>query len=98
MEENKKLNIVWMANAQTILEVIELAKANGKKAGESMEAEVIEIWKKYKDQPEKIQILGLTEQDKDMLLGNLREEGLKILDLDEEARRKKNDKENSQEG
>ena len=50
---------------------------------------LIEIMNKY---PDKINLIGKTEMDKDLLIGNLRENGVKIFDLDEEERRKNNEK------
>jgi len=47
-----------------------------------------EVLKKRKD---KIEHLGTSEKDIDLLAGNLREEGLKILNLKELERRKRND-------
>jgi len=71
-------------------EAIILGKERGKKEGDDLTQEFFEIAAK-KNKLEKIKHLGQTEMDKGLIVGNLREEGLKILDLDEEKRRKEND-------
>ena len=71
-------------------EAIKLGKERGKKEGENIEQEFFEIAAKL-GKMEKIQHLGQTEMDKGLITGNLREEGLKILDLDEEKRRKEDE-------
>lgn len=80
------MNKMFMMSLDIYLEAIELAHKNGKVAGDSIAEELLEIMKKYKD---KVTYLGETEKDKDLIVGNLREEGLKILDLDEKERQKK---------
>jgi hypothetical protein len=72
-------------------EAIKLGKERGKKKGDNIEVEFFEIAKKL-GKLNNIKHLGQSEQDKDMIIGNLREEGIKILDLDEEKRRKENEK------
>jgi len=84
--ENKK-QALFIMNISDYLEICELALKNGKKAGESMHEEFLEIMNKKKD---KIKFLGITEKDKDLLTGEFREEGYKILNLDEIERRRKN--------
>jgi hypothetical protein len=78
-------NKMFMMSIDIYLEAIELAQKNGKKVGDSIEKELIEIIKKHKDE---VKYLGETEKDKGLIVGNLREEGLKILDLDERKRQK----------
>ena len=68
-------------------EAIVLGKERGKIEGDNLEKEFFEIAEK-KGLTNKIKHLGQTELDKDMIVGNLRENGLKILNLDEEKRRK----------
>ena len=75
---------VWMTDIETILEVYELAKQHGKKPGDSIEEEFIEIMKKKQIKP-----IGSTDQDIDMLTGNLRENGIKVRNLKEDERNKK---------
>ena len=76
---------MWKLDIDTALEIFELAKSHGKKAGDNCQVEFDEIKKKY---PEKFKDLGITNQDVDLLTGNLREKGLKILNLKEIERRK----------
>jgi len=89
------MNNLFMLDIDTYIEIMEeaiiLGKERGKKEGENIEQEFFEIAAKL-GKMEKIQHLGQTEMDKGLITGNLREEGLKILDLDEEKRRKQNGK------
>jgi hypothetical protein len=66
------------------LEIIELAKLHDKTEGDDMTAELEEIAKKY---PDKVKFLGETEKDLDLLCGDMRENGYKILNLKEIERR-----------
>jgi hypothetical protein len=75
---------------EIIEEAIKLGKERGKKEGENIEVEFFEVAKK-KGKLNNIKHLGQTEMEKDLLIGNLREEGIKIFDLDEEKRRKENE-------
>jgi len=73
------MNNIFITDIDTILEVYELAKNNGKKEGDNIQEEFTEIMKRY---PEKFKYLGVTEMDKDLLLGNIREETKKkVLDM-----------------
>ena len=74
-----------MTDVETMLEVYKLAQERGKKAGDSVEEELLEVMNKKK---EKIKILGTTEQDLDMLTGELRERRFKVLNLKELERQK----------
>ena len=89
------MNNLFMLDIDTYIEIMEeaikLGKERGKKEGENIEQEFFEIAAKLRKM-EKIQHLGQTEMDKGLITGNLREEGLKILDLEEEKRRKENEK------
>ena len=68
-----------MLDIETLLKVYELGQKHGKKAGDNLQEEFDEIKLMY---PEKFSFLGTTKLDKDLILGNLREETkLKILDL-----------------
>ena len=78
--------LIEATDLETTLEIFELAKKNNKKAGDSCQSEFEEILKK---KPEKFTYIGKTNQDIDMLTGNLREKGLKILNIKEEERRNK---------
>jgi len=88
------MNNLFMLDIDTYIEIMEeaikLGKERGKKEGENIEQEFFEIAAKL-GKMEKIQHLGQTEMDKGLITGNLREEGLKILDLDEEKRRKEDE-------
>ena len=83
-----------MLDIDTYIKIMEkaiiLGKEKGKKEGEDISAEFFEIAKKQ-GKLNNIKHLGQTEMDKGLITGNLREEGLKILDLDEEKRRKENE-------
>jgi hypothetical protein len=78
-------NLFWI-DRETYLKIIELAKQHEKQTGESIQEEFDEIKNLY---PEKFKFLGTTDMDKDLLLGNLREETkLKILDLTQHSEQK----------
>lgn len=72
---------------ETYFEVYELAKKHGKKPGDSMQEEFEEILKKR----EKIKLIAKVDKDIDMLTGELRGKGLKVLNLKEIDRKKKNE-------
>jgi len=80
-------NKISLITFEIYLEIVELAKKHGKKSGDSMQEEFDEILKKY---PDKVKELGTTDMDVDLLTGNLRENGKKVLNLKEEDRRKEN--------
>jgi len=82
------MNNVWKLDIDTVCEIYELALAHGKKAGESMQEEFDEVRKRH---PDKFQCLGQTEQDIDLITGNLREEGKRVLNLNELQRGKDNE-------
>ena len=67
-------------------EAIKLGKERGKKVGDDLGKEFFEILKK---KGKKIEFLGIPNQDSDLITGNLREKGIKILNLNEEMRRNK---------
>jgi len=90
------MNYIYSINSEDLLkiysEAVELAKQHGKKTGEDFGEELFEIAKKYNIT---IIPLGSTEKDGSMLTGDLREEGKKILNLNEEMeKRKNNEKQN----
>ena len=68
-------------------EAIELAKQHGKKVGEDFGEEFNEVAKKYNI---KLNCLGSTEMDAGLITGNLREEGLKVLNINEEMEKRNN--------
>ncbi len=80
-----KKNSIYLLSIEDYLKIIELAKKNGKKAGDSMKDEFMEYLKTVKN----IEKIGEIEMDIDLLAGNLREEGLKILNLKELERKNK---------
>ena len=85
------MNNIWTTSISDFLEIyeeaIKLGKERGKKEGDNLEQEFFEIANKKNKIPKHI---GQTEMDKDLLVGNLRENGHKILDIDELNRRKDN--------
>ena len=88
------MNNLYLINPEDYLtimeEAIKLGKERGKKEGENIEQEFFEIAAK-KNKLDKIKHLGQTEMDKGLITGNLRENGINILDLDEVIRRKENE-------
>lgn len=83
MEKKKIKFALFQTDIDTALEIMELAKKHGKKPGDSMQEEFEEVKKSGK-----VKLIGLTDKDCDLLTGNLREKGLKILNLNEIERRK----------
>ena len=83
------MNDMWLITAEIYEEIINLALTHGKKEGESMQEEFEEIRKKHSE----IQHLGTTDKDIDMLTGELRDKGQKILNLNEEERKRKRNEE-----
>jgi len=77
---------LFMTDIETSCAIYELAKLNGKKPGDSCQEEFETI---LKERPEKFTYIGKTDTDVDLLTGNLRERGLKILNIKEIDRRKK---------
>ena len=88
------MNNIYLINPEDYIEImgeaIILGKERGKKEGDNLEQEFFEVAEK-RGKLNNIKHLGQTEMDKGLITGNLREEGLKILDLDEEKRRKENE-------
>jgi len=78
------MNNIRIVDLGMYLEVVELALLHGKQEGEDMTAELEEIAKKY---PDKVKFLGESNLDVDMITGNLRENGYKILNMKEIERR-----------
>jgi hypothetical protein len=74
-------------------EAIILGKERGKKMGDNLEQEFFEVAEK-KGMTNKIKHLGTTDKDSDLLTGDLREEGFKIINLKELERKRNNDKSN----
>lgn len=74
---------MWSITIEDYVEIIDLAKKNGKKTGDNIEEEMLEIMKKKSKKP-----FGTTDKDIDMLTGELRDKGIKVINLKEEERRK----------
>ena len=87
------MNNLYLINPEDYLTIMEeaiiLGKERGKKEGDNLEVEFFEVAEKL-GKLNNIKHLGQTEMEKDLLIGNLREEKIKIFDPDEEKRRKQN--------
>ena len=81
--KKKTKNLLWYATMDDYLEIIKLAIKNGKQSGDSMEEEFFQVMKKKKP-------FASTNKDIDLLTGDLREKGIKVLNMNELKRRKKN--------
>lgn len=77
------MKYIWKITLDDYYEILKLAKLNGKKEGDSIETELLEILKKKNIYP-----FGITNIDIDMFTGNLREQGYKVLNLKEIERQK----------
>ena len=77
---------LWQVDIETAIAIYDLALAHGKKPGENIQEEFLEILSKNKD---KIKLLGETDKDIDLLTGDLRDNGVKILNIHEVDRQKK---------
>lgn len=73
-------------------DAVKLARSRGKKPGEDFGKELFEI-AKQKGLIKDIECIGTTNKDADLLTGDLREKGLKVLNINEEIRKKKKKKE-----
>jgi hypothetical protein len=87
------MNNIFTMNIEDYLTIMEdaiiLGKERGKKKGDNIEQEFAEIAQK-KGLLNKIKHLGTTDKDMDLLCGDLREEGLKIINVKEIERRNQN--------
>jgi hypothetical protein len=77
------MNDMWLITAEIYEEIINLALAHGKKTGDSMQEEFEEVKKRHQE----IKHLGTTNKDIDILTGEFRDKGNKVLNLNEEERR-----------
>jgi hypothetical protein len=68
----------WLMDIKDYLEIVELAKANGKKAGDDMTEEFQEILKR---KAHKIKLLGITDKGKKGIVKDFKDKGYNILDL-----------------
>lgn len=82
------MNSVFQITLDFYMEMVELARRRGKIVGDSMEKEFRELLEKYR-KDKKIKYLGLTNQDIDLLTGNLREKGKKVFNIVEWRRKNK---------
>ena len=82
--EDNMVNDVWLITTKIYTEIYNLATKHGKKAGDSMMEEFNEV---LKNKNGKVKYLGTTNKDVDLLTGNLREEGFRILNFNELARK-----------
>ena len=80
-----KKNMFLINDIDFLLKVYDLAREHGKKPGESIQEEFEEL---LKQNPEAVTLMGTTEEDIDMLSGNLREQGIKVTNLSEIDRAK----------
>lgn len=80
--------MMWVTDIDMTLMIFALAKDNGKQVGDSIQEEFEEMRNKY---PDRFKHIGNTSQDADLITGNLRENGHKVLNLNELQRRKEND-------
>ena len=78
----KNKNALWLTDIDTTIEMYQLAKDENISLQEAFE----KILKKKRD---KIKFLGTTEKDGDLLTGDLREKGQRILNINEEIRKRK---------
>lgn len=79
-------NLAWITTMDAYIKIYELAKSHGKIPGDNMQAEFETIFKKY---PNEFTFLNETNKDVDLLSGDLREEGIKVLNPKEIDRRKR---------
>ncbi len=78
------MNNIWLLNIDDYLEIYDLAKKNGKKEGDNMQEEMLFVMNKKNVSP-----IAKTNNDLDLLCGNLREQGIKVLNLKEKIREEK---------
>jgi hypothetical protein len=70
------MNSIWQLDIDTYFEIIELAKSHGKKEGDSMLDEFIEIMERKNIKP-----ISHTELNKEELIREWASHGKKILDM-----------------
>jgi hypothetical protein len=82
------MNLAFILNDTRAIPLMhQLAYRNNKKPGEGLAEEAIAVAQRH---PEWITLIGNTDMDADQLTGELREQGVKVRNLNEEERRKKN--------
>jgi len=83
------MGYMWNITIEDYAEIIELAKAHGKKAGDSMEEELIEVMKKKGKTP-----ICKTEQSPDEIAEKFAKDGLKVLRIKNKKENKDEEKSN----
>lgn len=78
------MGYMWNITIQDYAEIIELAKAHGKKPGDSMEEELIEVMKRKGKAP-----ICKTEKSPDDIAQQFAKDGLKVLRV--KNKKEKND-------
>lgn len=85
----------WMLNApyqvKAMMLAVQLACKNNRERWMPDFEEFAEVYLRH---PEWVTPIGETKDDIDLIAGNLREKGLKVLSLNEELRRKDNESRN----
>lgn len=81
-----KQNMFLINDIDFILKVYELGKKHGKKPGDSCKEEFEEM---LKIDPGAVTFLGNTEKDIDMVAGDMREQGTKVVNIAEINRKSK---------
>jgi hypothetical protein len=80
---------MWMMNPPYVVKAmtlaVQIACKNGRKNWMPDFWEFAEVYARH---PEWIEPLGATDQDIDLMVGNLRENGLKVRHINEEFRKK----------
>lgn len=71
---------IWNITIDDYIEVIELAKSHGKKTGESMEEEFLEIMKKKNCKP-----LGITELTKEEYINEAVSKNNSVLSIESDS-------------
>jgi hypothetical protein len=87
MDEEKFMYLLDSKEAiETYIEAIKLGYEQGRKEGEDIGDIFLELCKK---KGIKVECLGKTTMDSGLITGNLREEGKKVLNINEEIEKKK---------
>lgn len=85
MENKNPKRAMWLTDIDTVIEVYELAKKENITLQQAFE-------KVLPARDDKIKFIGTTDKDGDLISGELRERGHKILNINELERRKNNEK------
>ena len=71
------MRYLWSLNIDDYMEIVKRAKANGKKAGDSMEEELMQYMKEKDKKP-----IGATELNMDEMLKEQAYKGLSVLGIE----------------